>query len=78
MNSQIIRYIRESYCMTQRDFASLVNCSYALIALVEVGKRNVTRNLENKIVAALDLDKKQLESITLIVKEMSNGLPPFM
>lgn len=64
--------------MTQRDFASLVNCSYALIALVEVGKRKVTRNLENKIVDALDLDKKQLESIAIIVKEMSSGLPPFM
>jgi len=78
MNSQIIRFIRESYSMTQRDFAKLVNCSYSLIALVELGKRNVTKSLENKISEALDLDQKQIESISLIVKEMGNGLPPFM
>lgn len=78
MDSQIIRFIRESDSMTQRDFAKLVNCSYSLIALVELGKRNVTKNLENKIAEALDLDQKQIESISLIVKEMGNGLPPFM
>jgi transcriptional regulator with XRE-family HTH domain len=64
--------------MTQRDFAKLVNCSYSLIALVELGKRNVTKNLENKIAEALDLDQKQIDSISLIVKEMGNGIPPFM
>lgn len=78
MNKEIIKFLRGSYNLTQRDFARLVNCSYALIALVEVGKRKVTKDLENKVREAFDLDEKQLESITSIVTEISKGIPPLM
>ncbi|MDZ5473735.1 XRE family transcriptional regulator [Bacillus sp. 31A1R] len=78
MNKEIIKFLRRSYNLTQRDFAKLVNCSYALIALVEVGKRTVTKDLETKIKEAFDLDEKQVESITSIVTEISKGIPPLM
>lgn len=78
MNKEIIKFIRESYNMTQRDFARIVSCSFSLIALVEVGKRRVTLNLENKIKTAFDLDEQQIESISSLVSEISNSVPPFM
>ncbi|MFB6467010.1 helix-turn-helix domain-containing protein [Cytobacillus sp. Hz8] len=76
MNKEIIKFLRESYNMTQRDFARIVNCSYALIALVEIGKRNVTKNLEGKILDAFDLDEQQIQSIASIVSEISKNVPP--
>ncbi|WP_075981771.1 helix-turn-helix domain-containing protein [Bacillus massilinigeriensis] len=76
MNKEIIKFLRESYNMTQRDFARIVNCSYALIALVEIGKRNVTKNLEGKIIDAFDLDEQQVQSIASIVAELSKNVPP--
>lgn len=78
MNKEIIKFIRESYNMTQRDFAKIVSCSFSLIALVEIGKRRVTSNLESKIKAAFDLDDQQLQSIASLVSEFSKGIPPFM
>ncbi|MFT8322170.1 MAG: helix-turn-helix transcriptional regulator [Bacillus sp. (in: firmicutes)] len=78
MDKDIIKYIRKNYEMTQRDFAKLVNCSFALIALVEVGKRNVSKNLENKIKTAFNLDDQDIQSITSIISEFSKGIPPFM
>ncbi|MGN7424462.1 XRE family transcriptional regulator [Cytobacillus praedii] len=64
--------------MTQRDFAKIVSCSFSLIALVELGKRRVTSNLESKIKVAFDLDDQQLQSIASLVSEFSKGIPPFM
>ncbi len=78
MNKEIIKFIRKSYEMNQRDFAKIVSCSFSLIALVEVGKRSVTANLENKIKTAFDLDDQQLQSIASFVSEISKGVPPFM
>lgn len=73
MNNEVIKFIRKSFNMTQRDFANTINCSYALIALVEVGKRRVTENLESKIKGTFQIDDKQLEAITLSLKESSKG-----
>lgn len=78
MNKDVIKFLRESYNMTQRDFARIVSCSFSLIALVEVGKRRVTADLENKIKVAFDLDDQQIQSISTVVSEFSKGLPPFM
>ncbi|WP_141433593.1 helix-turn-helix transcriptional regulator [Bacillus sp. 03113] len=78
MNKEIIKFLRQSYSMTQRDFAKLVNCSFALIALVEVGKRKVSSDLEKKVKNAFNLDDQDIQSITSLVSEFSKGLPPFM
>ena len=78
MNKEIIKFLRKSYNLNQRDFAKIVNCSFALIALVEVGKRRVTANLENKVKDAFDLDDNQIHSITAVIKGVSDGVPPFM
>jgi len=78
MNKEIIKFLRESYNMTQRDFAKIVSCSFSLIALVELGKRRVTSNLENKIKEAFDLDEQQLESIGSLISEIGKNVPPFM
>ncbi|MGC9933446.1 helix-turn-helix transcriptional regulator [Priestia aryabhattai] len=56
MDKDLVKLIRKSYNMNQRDFAKAVNCSFSLIALVEVGKRRVTKDLENKIKVAFNLD----------------------
>lgn len=78
MDKEIIKFIRNSYEMNQRDFAKMVSCSFSLIALVEVGKRRVTDNLENKIKTAFDLDDQQIQSIASLVTEITKGVPPFM
>ncbi|MCH1626818.1 helix-turn-helix domain-containing protein [Ferdinandcohnia quinoae] len=78
MNKEIIKFLRKSYNMTQRDFAKAVNCSFALIALVEVGKRRITGNLEEKIKSSFNLDDKQISSIANVVEEISKSVPPFM
>ena len=78
MNKDMIKFIRKSYNMTQRYFARIVSCSFSLIALVEVGKRRVTSDLENKVKVAFDLDDQQLQSISTLITEFSKGVPPFM
>ncbi|MDQ0268648.1 helix-turn-helix domain-containing protein [Cytobacillus purgationiresistens] len=78
MNKDVIKFLRNSYNMTQRDFARIVSCSFSLIALVEVGKRRVTSDLEHKVKTAFDLDDQQIQSISTLVSEFSKGIPPFM
>jgi transcriptional regulator with XRE-family HTH domain len=63
MDKEMVKFIRKSYNMNQRNFAQVVNCSFSLIALVEVGKRRITENLYNKIIDAFNLDEKQLKEI---------------
>jgi transcriptional regulator with XRE-family HTH domain len=57
MNREIIKYIRQCNGLTQWEFAKVVNCSCSLVALIELGKRRVTKSLEKKIVAVFDLDE---------------------
>ncbi|MGP7815841.1 helix-turn-helix transcriptional regulator [Niallia sp. 01092] len=78
MNKEIIKFLRKNYEMTQRDFAKIVDCSFALIALVEVGKRKVSKDLENKVKSAFNLDDQDIQSISSILSEFSKGIPPFM
>ncbi|MFT4416745.1 helix-turn-helix transcriptional regulator [Fredinandcohnia humi] len=78
LNKEIIKFLRKRNNMTQRDFAKAVNCSFALIALVEVGKRRITDNLEAKIKQTFDLDDKKISSIATLVDEISKGVPPFI
>jgi len=78
LNKEIIKFLRKSHNLNQRDFARIVNCSYALIALVEVGKRRVTEDLEKKVKEAFDLDESQIQSIAAIIKSLGEGIPPFM
>ncbi|WP_102344965.1 helix-turn-helix transcriptional regulator [Bacillus sp. Marseille-P3661] len=76
MNKDIIKFIRQKYNMTQREFAKTVECSFALIALIEVGKRRVTDNLEAKVKDAFNLNDEQLSSIATMVEQLRHGLPP--
>jgi len=41
----------------------MVNCSFSLIALVEVGKRRVTENLENKIREVFQLNEEKINEM---------------
>ena len=78
MNKEFIKFLRNSYNLNQREFARIVNCSFALIALVEVGKRRVTEDLESKVRDAFELDDTQIQSITAIIKSIGEGIPPMM
>ncbi|MEK1832971.1 helix-turn-helix transcriptional regulator [Priestia megaterium] len=49
MNKETVKNIRKNYNMNQRNFAQAVNCSFSLIALVEVGKRRVTKTWKTKL-----------------------------
>ncbi|MGX1373380.1 DNA-binding transcriptional regulator YiaG [Priestia megaterium] len=64
MDKETIKLIRKNYNMNQRNFAEAVNCSFSLIALVEVGKRRITENLENKIKSAFHLDDQKIQDLT--------------
>jgi transcriptional regulator with XRE-family HTH domain len=64
MDKETIKLIRKSYNLTQRNFAKMVNCSFSLIALVEVGKRRITEELENKIKEAFQLNEQKINEIT--------------
>ncbi|MFZ3589612.1 XRE family transcriptional regulator [Bacillus sp. DJP31] len=78
MKKEIIKSIRIHYKMNQREFAKAVNCSYSLIALVELGKRRVTSNLENKVKEKFHLNDDQISYIAFIVEEFGKGMNPFM
>ncbi|MFQ6584930.1 helix-turn-helix domain-containing protein [Priestia megaterium] len=64
MDKETIKLIRKSYNLNQRNFAKMVNCSFSLIALVEVGKRRVTQDLENKIIEAFQLNEQKINVMT--------------
>ncbi|WP_257215763.1 helix-turn-helix domain-containing protein [Fredinandcohnia onubensis] len=78
INKDIVKFLRKKNNMTQRDFAKAVNCSFALIALVEVGKRRITNNLETKIKESFNLDDQQISSLGTIVQEIAKGVHPYM
>ncbi|MGG3196579.1 helix-turn-helix domain-containing protein [Priestia aryabhattai] len=63
MNKETIKQIRKSYNLNQRNFAKMVNCSFSLIALVEVGKRRVTQDLENKVKKAFGLNEEKIKEL---------------
>ncbi|MEH7361021.1 MULTISPECIES: helix-turn-helix domain-containing protein [Priestia] len=66
MDKETIKLIRKSYNLNQRNFAKMVNCSFSLIALVEVGKRRVTENLENKIREAFQLNEQKINEMNAL------------
>ncbi|MEH7381606.1 helix-turn-helix domain-containing protein [Bacillus sp. JJ1533] len=78
INKDIVKFLRKRNNMTQRDFAKAVNCSFALIALVEVGKRRITTNLETKIKESFNLDDQQISSLASVVQEVAKGVQPYM
>ncbi|MBY0029440.1 helix-turn-helix transcriptional regulator [Priestia aryabhattai] len=63
MDKEIIKQIRKSYNLNQRNFAERVNCSFSLIALVEVGKRRVTQDLENKVKKTFGLNEEKIKEL---------------
>ncbi|WP_456276793.1 helix-turn-helix domain-containing protein [Bacillus sp. AK128] len=78
MEKEMIKSIRVHYNMTQREFAKAINCSYSLIALVELGKRRITDNLENKVKEKFRLNDDQISYITFLVEEIGKGMTPFI
>ncbi|MCF8887076.1 helix-turn-helix domain-containing protein [Priestia megaterium] len=63
MDKETIKLIRISYNLNQRNFAKMVNCSFSLIELVEVGKRRITEDLENKVKEAFGLNEEKIEAL---------------
>jgi transcriptional regulator with XRE-family HTH domain len=78
MKKEMIKSIRLHYNMTQRDFAKAVNCSYSLIALVELGKRRITTGLEKKVKEKFHLTDDQISYINFLVEEVGKGMTPFI
>ncbi|MBM6616508.1 helix-turn-helix domain-containing protein [Bacillus suaedaesalsae] len=78
MEKEKLKSIRTHFNMTQREFAKAINCSYSLIALVELGKRRITEDLEQKVKSKFKLDDDQINYITFIVEEFGKGMKPFI
>jgi transcriptional regulator with XRE-family HTH domain len=78
MEKEVLKSIRTHYNMTQRDFAKAINCSYSLIALVELGKRRITTSLESKVKETFKLNDDQISYITFLVEEFGKGMSPFV
>jgi transcriptional regulator with XRE-family HTH domain len=52
---ELIKKIRETAGMTQADFARALGVSAVLIAMVETGQKEVSKNLLRKIAERLDV-----------------------
>ncbi|WP_416420600.1 helix-turn-helix domain-containing protein [Priestia aryabhattai] len=63
MDKETLKLIRKSYNLNQRNFAERVNCSFSLIALVEIGKRRITQDLENKVKKAFGLNEEKIKEL---------------
>lgn len=75
----MIKSIRTHFNMTQRDFAKAINVSYSLVALVELGKRRITADLEQKVKTTFKLNDDQINYITFVVEEFGKGMgSPFL
>ncbi len=78
MEKEVIKSIRIHFDMTQREFAKAINCSYSLIALVELGKRRITTNLEDKVREKFHLNDEQISYINFLIEEFGKGMTPFI
>lgn len=78
VNKDVVKFLRKRYKMSQREFAHAVNCSFSLIALIEVGKRNITMSFTDKLKSSFHLTDDQLNAIATFIEETGKGVPPFM
>ena len=59
-----IKKIREHFGLTQEQFAQRINKSYALISLVETGKKNFSGKTLEKICSILDCTPNDVVQFT--------------
>lgn len=72
MNSEIMRFIRQSNRLTQRSFAKRINVSYGLVGLIESGERRLTPRIESRIRQAFNIDDSKLAVIRRLMNEVKN------
>lgn len=62
LSRQLIRFIRQTNRLSQREFADLIGVSNSYIALVESGIKPVTANLSKKIADTFGIDVDYIEA----------------
>lgn len=72
---ELIKEIRESAEMTQAEFAAEIGVSAVLIAMVETGQKEVSKNLLCKIAERLDVHPSSITPF-LFASEKKDTLSP--
>ena len=62
LSKELIRFIRQTNRLSQREFADRIGVSNSYIALVENGIKPVTANLSEKITKEFDIDVDYIEA----------------
>lgn len=62
LSRDLVRFIRQTNRLSQREFASRIGVSNSYIALVENGIKPVTANLSKKIAKEFGIDVDYIEA----------------
>ena len=74
--SDLIRKIRDEAGLTQAEFAKALGVSAVLIAMVETGQKEVSKNLLIKIAELLNVHPSSITPFLFIDKEKLSNNPP--
>lgn len=66
---ELIRKIREEAGLTQAEFAKSINVSAVLIAMVETGQKEVSKNLLIKLAKKMNVHPSSITPFLLISKD---------
>jgi transcriptional regulator with XRE-family HTH domain len=69
--SNLIKKIREEAGLTQAEFAKALNVSAVLIAMVETGQKEVSKNLVLKLAETMDVHPASITPFLFINKNTS-------
>lgn len=69
---QLIRKIREEADLTQAEFAKAIEVSPVLIAMVETGKKEVSKNLVIRLAEKMNVHPSSITPFLFIDKNNSN------
>lgn len=62
LSRDLVRFIRQTNRLSQREFADRIGVSNSYIALVETGIKPVTANLSEKITKEFSIDTDYIEA----------------
>lgn len=73
---ELIRKIRDEASLTQAEFAKALGVSVVLIAMVETGQKEVSKNLLIRIAERLNVHPSSITPFLFIDKEKFSNNPP--
>jgi transcriptional regulator with XRE-family HTH domain len=73
MKKEIVKLLRNTLGLTQRQFAEKVGISHGLAGYIETGARLISPTTERKIKQAFQLTEDKLAQLTALVNEIKGG-----